>query len=648
MDSLEDKLLEAYEESPAVRSLAKEKKLLVLDETIKNGDSSRIFENGLQKIMAEHHTKEIYEKEPEIDILNYKSFIKQAINMSIEDFLIQTKDMTVDQVVEFAQKRLEESQFNPEDAVYLFNQNTQMNGYKSFRSENSSDAVLNEVLASYLFKKGLDSTLLLANSESKLTKLEVPTIEPTPSLMRSRNYDLFKIGFYNSLNVLNDKASSIKHKIGNYKDSKFIEKLSNDFNNLNLQSTFPKKFAFISDRVKSKGKFDVISLKEDLDNIDFTKYSAIFIDNSYDTAMNYENTKIGKGIEFLKKLGLKEDEKKEDMPIVFYQTAHDMWELKHDEKRLIQRLGAYILPKNVAPKLNKSKLVADKEANLPMLLRKDWLEEDASILHKELRKYLIEPAPVSFDGPKKVVIDNEEYFLSFTNAAKIPKDNKIRDSEFESFGIENNDLNRKMYTLSLLHNAGRSILNELPDKNLVEDKDIFYDESVSAYVDSYKIASKINYLDNKVIGLYKNLIDEHKELIPTTISHNDTKWDNWFGDVLGDFGHANIGTEYKDIARAFLNEETLSSDVVNYETLDNTIDAYLKISRLDLIRDEKEFKQKVYEALFIESLRLASYESDKSKELTDSLVNIANQMYEALSDGQTKQEPIKNELELAY
>ncbi|MFT4261594.1 MAG: phosphotransferase [Candidatus Woesearchaeota archaeon] len=298
MDDLESRLKQEFDDSPVVRSLVKDKKLFLIDSNINN--SNKKTDENIKKI--KQYTKETYDKEPEVEIMDYYSFIESSLGMSFSEYLQKTKDLSAHETAKFAKEQLEKSNFNPDDGVYLVNQNSIVNGVSKNKHELTKDAILNKVLASYLAKKGADSTLLTLDEESALTNSNVSLSKPFNADIYTIN-KFYKIGLYNSLDMLRDNSAKAHHDLLAYKNSRFIENLAGSFSTTNLQSTIPKKFAFITNKIKKTGKFDVISLNERLENIDFSKYSALFIDNTWNSDEN-NDSKIGGGFEFLKKLGI--------------------------------------------------------------------------------------------------------------------------------------------------------------------------------------------------------------------------------------------------------------------------------------------------------------------------------------------------------
>ena len=149
---------------------------------------------------------------------------------------------------------------------------------------------------------------------------------------------------------------------------------------------------------------------------------------------------------------------------------------------------------------------------------------------------------------------------------------------------------------------------------------------------------KADGINSKLIQLrdqYHDVVNRHRQHKPTTVSHNDAKWDNWFhGKILGDFGSATIGREYKDLARVLIDPDDDFSFTFNEENVRDAIDSYLAIRRQvdpEFRENPNEFRKNVYEMLFVESLRIASYKAqNQSANLATGLLGVAEK-YAGLS-----------------
>jgi len=423
-------------------------------------------------------------------------------------------------------------------------------------------------------------------------------------------YDHAK-GFLESIDVsksvldyLDSRMGSIRHSIGNLQNAAFREWLAKRYQDGNLQSTVQENFLIVSGRAKkeSKGIFHVIP-PEELDSTDFLKYLAVFVDND-DNDSN--RARLGNGIrtlEHLSQLGV-------EVPI-FYETAHSIEDFSSEDATVVASYKALLIPKNLAPKISRTKKMAERELIIGELVKND----------QDLSKYCVSQIRMGEEG----YVGVRNGFLTFTlSAPKIIEKDFHKEDILKKAGLQENDLNHKLYVLSLFHSRLKHFVSE---PSLASDE--------RDYFDFYKIAKslqgKADGINSKLIQLrdqYHDVVNRHRQHKPTTVSHNDAKWDNWFhGKILGDFGSATIGREYKDLARVLIDPDDYFSFTFNEENVRGAIDSYLAIRRQvdpEFNEDPNEFRKNVYEMLFVESLRIASYKAqNQSASLAAGLLRVA-------------------------
>lgn len=430
------------------------------------------------------------------------------------------------------------------------------------------------------------------------------------------SFDLAFLRKYTSESALANEVVSniaeIEHAVYKKLDLDFMKNLSINYTRFNLQSTVPGSFLLVTEYSDSfKGKFNTLSADKllKLNNKQLNEFPAIFIDNGWRANSIDNQGLLGTG------LGVLDWLKDKYGGPVFYQTAHNQENFTEKEIKRIKDRNGILIPKNVAPKINMSKLAAFKEIALS-----NGISEE-----KIIYDYLVKGVKVNDDyNPIKVNVQGKEYYISFTEAVHKPSEDIVKTATFNQRNIEDTLFNHRMYVLAAFHDNTKNAMNhDLFSKPTVED----FSDYESLELNLARNGFDIDYSTD-----YQSLVDKHKKMKPTVLSHNDAKWDNWFSGVLGDLGHASIGTEYKDIARALLpdgdNQKTMA-----LEGFDKIIDSYLAFRGI-FDRDHKvnsqEFKDNVYESIFIESLRLASFESDKNKAhaqiLLDTAENIKNKI----------------------
>ncbi len=406
------------------------------------------------------------------------------------------------------------------------------------------------------------------------------------------------------LDYLDSRMGSIRHSIGNLQNAAFREWLAKRYQDGNLQSIIRENYLIVSGRTKkeSKGIFHVIP-PEELDPTDFTKYSAIFVDND-DNDSN--RARLGNGIktlERLSQLGL-------DIPI-FYETAHLLEDFSPEDVAVVTSHNALLIPKNLAPKISKSEKMVERELIIGELVGND----------QDLVKYCVSQIRIGKKGYVRV----RNGFLTFTRSApKFLERDSHKEEIFSRTGTQETDLNHRLYVLSLLHSRLKYF--RFDQRLASDDKDYFeFGDIIGSLADGNpEIEIRLQSLREN----YKSVVKKHRQFDPTTISHNDAKWDNWFhGKILGDFGSASIGREYKDLARVLLDPEKKFRSTLNEGNINRAIESYILIRReMDsgFSENTNEFRDHVYEMLFVESLRIASYKAHmKSQSLVAGLLSVA-------------------------
>ncbi|MFT4261596.1 MAG: hypothetical protein ACMXX9_04155 [Candidatus Woesearchaeota archaeon] len=612
--SLENTVGELFdiENDVVARSMAKNTSLIVLTNEIVNSDQHNEFAKAWQNI-------ESFSENSVVTHFSYDLMLKDLLGMDKYGFIEHTKNLdSFDKIKSYFDILADDKKPNilGQKENYLIT----VKGVDFLNKENFEQEVARyqrEKMLADLFSEYINTK---TDSTAQVIERKNRVVGNTIEFPESDNE--FTIDY------LHDKLNKLRHDVGDKLNEEFMTGLSKKYQEFNLQSTVPNGFTFITDKRNIDGKFNIIDYTEIPSTEELNKNGALFIDNMYSFVWVKPNTKLGHGINILDKV-----KDKFNGPI-FYQTAHNLEDLTEDEINEIESRGALILPKNVAPKLNKSKIAALKEVALSSFLSKDEIVG---------QYYTKAELPRGQNQPVRTIIEDKEYFITFTKAVnQLHKTNNvIRDVITKNQDLDE-ELVHKMYVLSDFHSKTRRALwfREI-------DSNLFYEKSTEDYIEYENLEKNIRgYLSENFKELYDSIVDKHSGFDLTVLSHNDTKWDNWFEDkILGDFGHAAAGTEYKDISRALITKNSLENKALDLDQVDKAIESYIELRKSTdygfFENIHGDFKKRVYESLFIESLRLASYESDKSKELTDGLLGIANQMYDVLYDSMVEEvEPV--------
>jgi hypothetical protein len=213
----------------------------------------------------------------------------------------------------------------------------------------------------------------------------------------------------------------------------------------------------------------------------------------------------------------------------------------------------------------------------------------------------------------------------------------------EAFDTTPTYFDHQMYVLALLHTG---LKDQLDNPKLQRTSKDFY--SFDELVDSLAQGNEYRFDSNICRELYDEIVEKHRAYTPRVMTHNDAKWDNWFGrhdrQVLGDFGSAEPGQEYKDVAKVMLalwlgpehtsipekswdkqldnfgeseTDHHIHSMYHRFQVVMTAIDNYIKIrSKLDedFEEDAADFRLNVYERIYTESLRTAYYKSGVIRE----------------------------------
>ncbi len=411
------------------------------------------------------------------------------------------------------------------------------------------------------------------------------------------------------LEYLKETIGGIRHSIGSKKDEEFLRQLSQRYMEGNCQTRNDKTFLIISRRLENlKGKFDVIDSSIDFSTIDFRKYAAILVDNDYSFKSD-SSSKLGEGIKVLEKLdsfGIK-------LPII-YQTAHLLSDFSDEDMRNLRNFkNVLLMPKNRAFKICKSNQ-AKKEIGSRKITSKDQL----------LSRYCVEVFPIGEKG----YVEHENYAVLATNAV-----NKSLESSLSSkLGLKEDNYSHRMAVLAAFHTVMKSEVSNPLFKDTIEYLRPWKIIESGLEDAGFKITNK-----ERTNEIYTRLYEKHKNETPTTIIHNDPKWDNWFNEyILGDFADCGQGTEYKDIARALLDKENNFSLVHDPNWINTNIATYLYARKYfnRNFEQDNNFLNKVKELIFIESLRLARFEAQikGNEELVQGLLSVTEKYQERLLD----------------
>jgi len=362
---------------------------------------------------------------------------------------------------------------------------------------------------------------------------------------------------------------------------------------------------------------------------DFENCAAIFIDNNWVCG-----PALGTGIETLREVSglLKRFNKK--VPIL-YLSGHNLDGFQDHEKELIASHGAILGTKDFFPKVCMGRSLYEKEKLVSQIASKN----------DQLAKYTTKVYNFNNGGS----LDNENLFIVCTKIigqdrkdeanekTKNTKDNEktldhVKQELFDKLGIEDDKYNHRMYVLSMYH-------TEM--KNHVDDV-LFNKRTYAEFFSFNKL--KMGLCDTieqeqdfeKYKRLYENISKNSEHYEKRTVAHNDTKDDNWFdSEVLGDYSGAAAGAEYKDIARALLDQGFELESGCDIGKVIEYVGNYVKL-RNHFDNDfvvKNTFTKRSIERVFTESLRLArfvemSYEYDNS--VVKNYLDVADTVFDYL------------------
>jgi len=415
-------------------------------------------------------------------------------------------------------------------------------------------------------------------------------------------FDLVETGYdiHDATSAFEQFAGHTIHDLGNTRNHEFITALAKQYAKSNLQSRQKKSFLILSDRmdaIKGEGKIQLKSPKE-IDDLKEDEYSAIIIDNNF----NYKDpvSKLGTGKETLQQLR----QRGFTLPIL-YQTAHYLAAFTPEERHEIEQYpNTLLLQKNKSFKIC-TEQQAQKEKEITKILER--IPESNMLMHS--------------DFPLVHLRNGSDVILT-ANAAPIeePGIHPFKDMLLNSLHLPTNIYTHRMYMLARVHTELASLL----------DNEMFHKHTVDYLRPINDIEQSLGKLEwHEELG-YDSLYKKHMlmQKDPTTVIHNDAKWDNWFsGWYLGDFCDAVAGQEHKDIARAVL-------DVQNRDDRLTLAQAYYDIrSRIvnPLEQSRERFVQDVEEMIFLEGYRLARFMNDKDRGKAKELRAIAQEHFQALT-----------------
>ncbi len=411
------------------------------------------------------------------------------------------------------------------------------------------------------------------------------------------------------------KLSDQQHEYKNimWKDH-YIPHIDKSLRAGNSQTKTEYSFLILSDREiallgeykpGTQDKVEVRGLNHTPTDEELEKCAAIFLDNSWNDEKH--DGALGDGIKKLHELRTQLDNKGRAIPII-YQSGHNLSDFTLEEREEIEGLGAVLATKDIFPKVYRGKELAEKEL---------YVEKIAS-RNPELYKRL--SVIQNFNQGKPIGSDD-----LFVVCSKIVQSNV--DTSRDAYSD-------RMQTIAMLH---------------TEFKDQKDNEKFTPTVDTFKtyrqLKQRFKRLDpSEVEGfakLYSKISRRQSLKEITLVAHNDTKWDNWFdattdtpGRILGDFGDAARGNEYRDIARALLDKETNFTQVKDLAWVEHKVSEYIKQRKtIDTTFkvNEKKFLNNVYSMIFVESFREASKKSEDLPELSKELLEVAKSYCKHLS-----------------
>lgn len=412
------------------------------------------------------------------------------------------------------------------------------------------------------------------------------------------DYQSYPTTWHHLLAVLTGKLSrQEQHRYKNEMwENKYLPLIDKSLRAGNSQTKADFHFLILSDKEcnllgdnepNAHEKVKVRKLDYQLEQEDLEKCAAIFVDNNWNKK---QQGALGKGREKLRQIRKDLDEKGTNIPII-YQSGHNLEDFTEQEKQEIESLGAVLATKDIFPKVCKGREKAEKEKEISRILQ----------ANPALSKYAAKVYDFNLAGPK-------DLFVVCTKIADSKEDTKDR-------------YEHRMQVLAQFHEIMKDQLgNEKINKPTVDYfRDFHY---LKQGLKEFEIVK-----NPETRTLYETIKAEHEKELqnPTTIIHNDAKWDNWFGLTLGDFADACAGKEYRDLAKALLDKETGFENVKKPEWVENHVKQYMTARGMQ----DEGFARKVKEMIFIEALRLARNKINE-EDTAKGLISVAEAYKEIL------------------
>lgn len=433
------------------------------------------------------------------------------------------------------------------------------------------------------------------------------------------DYDLYPTTWHHLRALLTGKPQISEQERHRYKNEmwrkNYLPFIDKSLRAGNTQTKNNYQFIILSDReimllgdneVNAREKVMVKPLMSDLTDEELQNCAAIFIDNDWNKTIKGH---LGNGINTLKKVRAQLDQKGAT-PSIIYQSGHNLEDFSQAEIQEVENLGAVLATKDIFPTVT-TQAKAEKEEELSKLLQ----------THPVLGKYTVNVYKYS----KK--LGKEPTCVVCT---KIVEDTPVAEEELKKLGIETSPMSHRMYVLANLHSYLKDQINneKINKTEVAQFRDFNYILKGGWSEEHTKLIK-----EEKTRKLYEKIIQEHAKDKPTTIIHNDAKWDNWFGNVLGDFADACAGTEYKDIANALLLEDgaCIMPPVLIKKWVENQIKNYITVRKSvePEFKPGRDFARKVKEMIYVQSIRLArnKLQFNDNGTLVDNLILDIAKMY---------------------
>lgn len=427
-------------------------------------------------------------------------------------------------------------------------------------------------------------------------------------------------------------ARSISHEQHDYKNrmwqERFLPLIDRSLQAGNTQTLTDYQFLILSGRHRAalgdydpnaREKVKVRASEYALDEEDLLRSAAIFIDNEWDAERH--RGALGDGLGTLRRVRAQLDAAGVDIPII-YQSGHEANHFSPVERQELARLGAVLAAKDIFPKVCKGEERYGREAAIGEAVKSD----------PRLARYLTEL--VSFDGRS---LFRDGLFVSASRIVDAGVDGAIdgaadrvrhdeeRQARFAGAGLAPSPLLHRLYVLSLFHAGLDGLVGDArlapistdfhPFERIIEGgAEPGWDGLRGVADGAYdRILDGLRPVYETIVAEQRAEYGRRQEEGSLVLTHNDTKWDNWLGrageEVLADFGSAQPGMEYKDVAKALLDPVHGLDALLDPERADALIDGYRQLRDGEgrpVGMDRKEFQAKVYGALVTESLRIAA------------------------------------------